>query len=87
MAIRPKSSLVPGRMAPERVTVECYAGHAYPTEPRAFTFGGERHVVQRIVRRWRTPSAFVFQVLTQEEELFTLAYFEDKYAWVMLDSE
>lgn len=70
-------------MATERVAVECYAGHAYPTKPRAFTFRGVRRIVKRVERTWRTPGALWFRVLTAENDLFTLAYYEDEYAWVI----
>ncbi|MDE3088760.1 MAG: hypothetical protein KGJ80_05190 [Chloroflexota bacterium] len=71
-------------MDTERVAVECYAGHAYPTEPRAFTFRGARRTVVRVERTWRTPGALWFRVLTDRNELFTLAYYDDEYAWVIL---
>jgi len=74
-------------MAVKRVAVECYAGHAYPTEPRAFTFRGARRIVERVERMWRTPGALWFRVLTAQNELFTLAYYEDEYAWVILSTD
>jgi hypothetical protein len=71
-------------MATERVAVECYAGHAYPTEPRAFTYRGARRIVEQVTGTWRTPDALFFRVLTEQKESFTLAYYEDEYAWVIL---
>lgn len=73
-------------MGTERVSVECYAGHAYPTEPRAFTFRGKRRIAERVERTWRTPGALWFRVITDQGETFTLAYYEDEYAWVVLST-
>jgi hypothetical protein len=66
------------------VSVECYAGNAYPTEPRAFTFRGTRHRVEQVERTWRAPGALWFRVRTDQDQVFTLAYFEDEYAWMVL---
>jgi hypothetical protein len=74
-------------MGIEPVSVECYAGHAYPTQPRAFTFRGARRTVEQVVRTWRTPDAVWFRVRTNRNELFTLAYYEDEYAWVVLPTD
>ena len=73
-------------MATEPVSVECYAGHAYPTAPRAFTFRGARRVVEQVERTWRTPGAIWFRVRV-DREVFTLAYYEDEYAWVVLSTD
>ncbi len=73
-------------MGTERVAVECYAGHTYPSEPRAFTYRGARRIVERVERTWRTPDALWFRVLTDQHELFNLAYYEDEYAWVVLST-
>ncbi len=74
-------------MANERVAVECYAGHAYPTAPRAFTYHGARRIVAQVTSTWRTPDALFFRVLTEQKESFTLAYYEDEYAWVILSTD
>ena len=71
-------------MGTSGVIVECYAGHAYPTEPRALVFHGMRRTVERVERRWRTPDARWFRVRTDQDEVFTIAYCEDEYAWVVL---
>jgi hypothetical protein len=70
-------------MSTSRVAVECYAGNAYPTEPRAFTYHGTRRKVTVVERTWRTPGALWFRVRTDRNEVFILAYFEDEYAWVI----
>lgn len=71
-------------MATRRVSVECYAGSTYPTEPTAFTFRGIRRNVTRVERQWRTPDALWFRVRTEQGEIFLLAYHEDEYAWIVL---
>jgi hypothetical protein len=74
-------------MGTEPVSVECYAGHAYPTEPRAFTFRGARHIVEQVIRTWRTPGAVWFRVRADHDDVFTLAYYEDEYAWIILSTD
>ena len=71
-------------MATSRVTVECYAGGAYPTQPRAFTTHGVRHIVTNITRSWRTPNAIWFRVCTEQATLFSLAFYNDEDAWIVL---
>jgi len=44
------------------VQVECYSGHSYAQEPRAFEWRGHRYQVVRVVKRWRTPSGPAFRV-------------------------
>jgi hypothetical protein len=44
------------------VQVECYSGYTYAQEPRAFEWHGRRYEVERIVKRWRTPSGPAFRV-------------------------
>ena len=74
-------------MDTEPVSVECYAGHAYPTQPRAFTFRGVRRNVEQVMRTWRTPGAIWFRVRAHDDAVFTLAYYEDEYAWVVLSTD
>ena len=74
-------------MVTERVAVECYAGHAYPTDPRAFTYRGVRRIVEQVERTWRSPDALRFRVLTEQNERFALAYYEDEVAWVILSTD
>jgi len=61
--------------------VECYSGHTYAQEPRAFTWRGERHVVQIVERAWRTPEGPHFLVRTEEGGVFELAYSETEDTW------
>jgi hypothetical protein len=44
------------------IRVECYSGHTYAQEPRAFEWEGRRYDVERIVKRWRTPGGPCFRV-------------------------
>ena len=61
--------------------VECYSGHTYAQEPRAFTWRGQRHTVAHVERRWRTPAGPVFRVRAASGHRFTLAYDETAGAW------
>ncbi len=61
--------------------VECYSGHTYAQEPRAFVWQGEPHVVQAVERAWRVPEGPHFLVRTEEGGLFELAYDEFEDMW------
>ncbi|MGA9349215.1 MAG: hypothetical protein WBW48_10485 [Anaerolineae bacterium] len=61
--------------------VECYSGHTYAQEPRAFAWHGERHVVQAVERAWRAPKGPHFLVRTEGGSFFELAYDETEDVW------
>jgi hypothetical protein len=61
--------------------VECYSGHTYAQEPRAFFFGNERRVVVSIRRRWREPAGPHFEVLADDKATYMLAYEEALDRW------
>ncbi len=61
--------------------VECYSGHTYAQEPRAFVWHGQRHVVQAVERAWRAPEGSHFLVRTERGGLFELAYDEAEHVW------
>jgi len=65
----------------EPVDVQCYCGHRYAEEPRAFTWRGQRYAVQRVERAWRTPEGLHFVVKTEEGGTFELAYDEAGDEW------
>ncbi len=70
-------------MGGEPVQVECYSGHSYAQEPRAFTWRGERRAVAAVERAWRTPSGRHFCVRTPDGERFELTYDELADAWAL----
>jgi len=70
-------------MAGKPVSVECYSGHSYAQEPRAFTWQGGRRVVVAVERTWRTPSGPHFCVRTQNGDRFELAYDEPSDEWIL----
>jgi len=61
--------------------VECYSGHTYAQEPRAFVWHGQRHVVQAVERTWRAPEGPHFLVRTKDGDFFELAYDEAEDEW------
>jgi hypothetical protein len=63
------------------LTVECYSGHTYAQEPRAFTWRGRRYVVQTVERAWRTPEGPHFVVRTEEGNTYELTYDKVGDAW------
>lgn len=63
------------------MTVECYSGHTYAQEPRAFVWQGERHVIKQIWQTWREPSGLYFKVETESGVWCTLVYDETQDLW------
>ncbi|MFQ6059457.1 MAG: aminotransferase class I/II-fold pyridoxal phosphate-dependent enzyme [Anaerolineae bacterium] len=68
----------------ELIEVECYSGYTYAQEPRAFTWRGERHVVQAVERVWRTPEGIRFRVRTEGGDICDLGYDERGDEWRIL---
>lgn len=68
-------------MKSEPLRVECYSGHSYAQEPRAFTWQGERRAVAVVERAWRTPAGPHFCVRTEDGARFELAYDEGADEW------
>jgi hypothetical protein len=65
------------------VQVECYSGHRYAQEPRAFTWQGQRYEVGKVEQAQRTPRGPVFRVRTVDGRRFTLAYDEAEDRWAI----
>jgi hypothetical protein len=61
--------------------VQCYSGHAYAQEPRAFSHGGEQHTITKINKRWREPAGPCFEVLTDDGATYLLAFEEAADRW------
>ncbi len=66
------------------LTVECYSGYTYAQEPRAFVWQGQRHIVQKVERFWRTPQGPGFRVRTEDGRLFELTYDEQADIWSLI---
>ncbi len=73
------------------VHVECYSGHTYAQEPRAFEWEGLRYQVERVIKRWRTPAGPCFRVevagvsdlKTPISTFIDLTYLESTDQWTM----
>lgn len=65
--------------------VECYSGHTYAQEPRAFVWYGERHVVEAVERTWHAPEGPHFLVRTRGGGFFELTYDEVEHTWSVKD--
>ena len=63
------------------VSVECYSGHTYAQQPRAFVLGSERRIVKKVHNRWREPAGPRFQVLADDGATYVLAYDEATDRW------
>jgi hypothetical protein len=62
-------------------TVQCYSGHTYAQEPRAFSQGAEHHTIERVLKRWREPAGPCFQVVADNGATYALAYHESTDRW------
>jgi len=73
------------------IRVECYSGHTYAQEPRAFEWEGLRYQVERVVKRWRIPAGPCFRVEVSGisnlnsliSNLVDLTYLESTDQWTM----
>jgi hypothetical protein len=63
------------------LTVECYSGYTYAQEPRAFTWQGERRMIEAVERAWRTPEGPCFVVRVGGNGRFQLLYREHVDQW------
>ena len=63
--------------------VECYSGHTYAQEPRAFNWHGRHFEVTKIDERWRTPHGPAFAVQTRTKDRFELHYDELGERWTL----
>ena len=63
------------------VSVECYSGHTYAQEPRAFVVDNERRMVTLVRKRWHEPAGPRFEVLADDAATYVLAYDEATDRW------
>jgi hypothetical protein len=64
--------------------VECYSGHTYAQEPRAFWRDNQRRTVTVVRKRWREPTGPCFEVLADDAQAYVLAYNETVDCWSVL---
>jgi hypothetical protein len=70
-------------MSEEPARVECYSGHTYAQEPRAFVWQGQRYIVRTVEWAWRTPQGPCFRVRTEDDGRFELIYKEADERWAI----
>jgi hypothetical protein len=63
--------------------VECYSGHTYAQEPRAFVWQDQRYIVRTVEWAWRTPEGPCFRVRTADGGRFELIYKEADERWAI----
>ena len=61
--------------------VECYSGHTYAQEPRAFWLADKRRTVTVVRKRWREPLGPCFDVLADDALGYVLVYNETTGCW------
>jgi hypothetical protein len=64
--------------------VECYSGHTYAQEPRAFWLDNQRRSVTVVRGRWREPTGPCFDVLADDGHAYVLAYNDTTDCWYVL---
>ena len=62
-------------------TVACYAGAAYPEDPRRVTWQGRHYTVDQILQRRRTPEGVGFLVQCSPDQVFDLFYLTLQDRW------
>ncbi len=65
--------------------MECYSGHKYPQEPKAFSVGLERHEVEGIEGQGLTPDGPIFKVKACGKR-YLLLYREHCDEWFVLET-
>jgi hypothetical protein len=68
----------------ETAVVECYSGVRFAERPLAFRFSDRRHVVEEVIKSWRSPSVLNFVVRTLGGGSFRLEYHESADEWTIL---
>ena len=61
--------------------VECYSGYKYGERPTAVLSEENRYEITQILREWKSPTAYFFQVLTADEQAFELKFESDCDEW------
>ncbi len=61
--------------------VEVYSSYTYAVEPRAFYLQGARHLVQKVLRMWKSPGRVHFLASDENRRLFELIYDETDERW------
>lgn len=69
------------------VSVECYSGHTYAQEPRAFVYHEQRHVVTAVRKRWREPGGPCFEIVADDGVCYKLVYDEVAEHWQISTSK
>jgi len=83
MWVTPRKWIKDAMANTEECQVECYAGHRYAQEPRAFVCRGTRHLIEQIRDSWRSPQGWGFVVCTTDRRCFTLNYDEARDVWTV----
>ncbi len=63
------------------IRVECHSGYAYIDRPAALYWEEQRLEIGEIIRRWRTPSGWMFLVQTRDERAFEIAFDLNLDSW------
>ena len=64
-----------------KTIVNCRSDSSYAEKPVAFLWEEQRHNVEKIINRWRTPDGNWFLVETLSGALFTLHYHISSDLW------
>lgn len=65
----------------EQVAVESYSGHTFAERPIAFLWDGRRHLIEKIIKQWRSPEGPGFRVVTADGLQCDLTYHDAQDEW------
>ena len=63
------------------VQVTCYSGHTYAERPKSFLWEGVEHMGKEVEKEWQEPGEKHFRILTEDDRMFELCYYEDSDRW------
>ena len=71
----------------EKLLVEAYSGYKGEETPRAFTFGGARYVIRKVIERWYTEDHSFFRVQADDNHCYVLRYDLESCVWELVMRE
>lgn len=71
----------------DKLLVEAYSGHKGEETPRAFTHGGVRHAIEKVIARWYTEDYSFFRVQADDNHCYVLRYDLERFVWELVMQE
>ena len=71
----------------DSLRVEAYSGYKGEETPRAFTHGGVRHTIEKVIARWYTEDSSFFRVQADDNHCYVLRYDLERLVWELVMRE